>query len=59
MTSSRMVENCARRSRKSKRGAAGEFSARFAGEDIWIWAPVFIVMGSGLRLDLDWEAARF
>src|SRR5258707_64904 len=51
-----------RRSEDEKQGtgAAGEFSARFAGEDIWIWAPLFIVMGSGwLRLNLDWEAARF
>src|ERR1700688_3431044 len=52
MTSSRMAANWARRSRKSKGpvAAAGEFSARLAGEDIGL-APVIIVRRMGrLRL---------
>src|ERR1700739_2292111 len=51
MTSSRMVANCARRSRKSNcgLGVEVEFSADFAGVDISL-APVIIVRQAG-----DWR----
>src|ERR1700688_594352 len=53
MTSSRMVANCARRSRKSKGASAGEFSACFAEEDISL-APVIIVrQAGGCRRDTE------